>query len=143
MKLLGCMYYKANTPLLRKESLLLSNAAMKPQIQVCLGCKVYERYVNRICVAVGTNARKSNISNILHISDISKSFKLLTHLNKKGVVCFYVRPYVAPILYPEDGGTGFLRSVGLLPYFTCHILYDNILCHLLDRFKFYIKIASA
>jgi hypothetical protein len=71
---------------------------MKPPFQVCLGCKVYERYTDRICVTVGTNARKGNISNILHILDINKSFKLWTHLNKKGALFWYVRPYAASIL---------------------------------------------
>jgi hypothetical protein len=77
------MYYKAKNPLLKKEALLLSNATMEPPFQVRLSCKVYERYTNRVCVTVGTIARKSNIPNILHISDINKSFKLRTHLNKK------------------------------------------------------------
>jgi len=94
---------------------------MKPPFQVFLGCEVYEPYANRICVTVWTNARKCNISNILRISNINKIFKLWTHLNKKGVVFWYVRPYAAPILYPEDGGTRFLQSVELLPYYTGRI----------------------
>jgi hypothetical protein len=68
-----------------------------------------------------TNARKSNISNILRISNINKIFKLWTHLNKKDTVFWYVRPYAAPILYPEDGGTKFLQNVELIPYCTRHI----------------------
>jgi len=74
-----------------------------------------------MCVTVCTNARKSKISNILRISNINKIFKLWTHLNKKGVVFWNVRPYAASILYPEDGGTRFLQSVELLPYYTRHI----------------------
>jgi hypothetical protein len=99
----------------------LNKSAIKPPFQVYLGCEVYEHYVNRICVTVCTNAGKSNISNILHIFNINKIFKLWTHLNKKGAVFWYVRPYAAPILYPEDGGTRFLQSFELLRYCTRHI----------------------
>ena len=86
-----------------------------------MGCKIYEQYVNRICVTVCTNARKSNISNILYVSNINKIFKLWTHINKNSVIFWYVRPYAAAILCPEDGGVRFLQSVELLPYYRRHI----------------------
>jgi len=121
----------------------MSKSAIKPAFQVYLSCKVYEHYVNRVCVTVYTNAQKSNISNLLHISNINKIFKLWTLSNKKGVVFWYMRLYAAPTLYPEDGGTRFLHSVELQPYCTRHVPLGNILCHIRDIFRLYIKTASA
>ena len=106
MKLLASLYGKAKTSFFFK-SVLLSNSAIKPPFQVYLSCKGYERFVNRIYVTFCANARKSNISNILHISNINKVFKLWIHLNKKGAVLLDVRLCAAPILYPEDGGSRF------------------------------------
>jgi len=74
---------------------------------------------------------------------INKIYKLWTHLNKKGAVFWYVRPYAAPVLYPEDGGTRFLQSVEIISYCARHIPQGNFLCYLRDILKLYIKTTSA